>query len=134
MCEQWFAAQEVDPFELARRLYRVASVLWDGTTTWALLEGHPTDVASQARVSGLREVDPLSLPPLPKHRWSLAPSEVSSLRDDGHGPFIAEVGVGVVHRTEPQPPRAIDPAIAALAARVKDAFDPTGRLAPGRLR
>jgi hypothetical protein len=115
-------------------VYRVASVLWDGTTTWALLEGHPTDVAEQARVSGLRELDPSAPPPLPKHRWSLAPSAISALPDDGNGQFVAEVGVGVVHRAVPQPPRTIDPAIAALTARVKEAFDPTGRLAPGRLR
>lgn len=133
-CEQWFMAERADPFELARRLYRVASVLWDGTTTWALLEGHPSDVAEQARVSGLREIDPSGLPPLPKHRWSVVPSTLPALPDDGNGPFVAEVGVGVVHRTVPQPPRAIDPTVAALTARVKHAFDPTGRLAPGRLR
>jgi len=133
-CEQWFMADGVDPFELARRLYRVASVLWDGTTTWALLDGHPADVAEQGRVSGLREVDATMLPVLPAHRWSLAPSEVRGLRDDGNGPFVAEVGVGVVHRTVAQPLRAVDPAVAALSARVKAAFDPTGRLSPGRLR
>lgn len=133
-CEQWFTAEDVDPFELARRLYRVVSVLWDGTTTWVLLEGHPNDVADQARVSGLREIDASALPPLPKHRWSLAPSALPALRADGNGRFVAEVGVGVVHRSVPQPPRAVDPTIAALTARVKDAFDPTGRLAPGRGR
>ena len=134
MCEQWFTAEEVDPFDLARGLYRVVSVLWDGATTWALLEGHPRDVDDQARACGLRATDASSLPPLPEHRWSLAPSALRALLDDGHGPFVAEVGVGVVHRTVPQPPRPIDPTIAALSSRVKDAFDPTGRLAPGRLR
>jgi hypothetical protein len=109
-------------------------VLWDGTTTWALLDGHPADVAEQGRMSGLRSVDATALPALPAHRWSLAPSEVRGLRDDGNGPFVAEVGVGVVHRTVPQPHRGVDPTVAALNARVKTAFDPTGRLAPGRLR
>jgi glycolate oxidase FAD binding subunit len=132
--EQWFAAEGLNPFDLARGLYRAASVLWDGMTSWALLEGHPTDVAEQARVSGVREIDSSSLPPLPKHRWSLPPSALAGLRDDGNGPFVAEVGVGVVHRMQPQPPRAVDPTIASLAARVKHAFDPTGRLAPGRLQ
>jgi glycolate oxidase FAD binding subunit len=132
--EQWYSAEDVDPFDLARGLYRACSVLWDGTTTWALLEGHVRDVTDQARAAGLHAIDGLARPSLPKHRWSLAPSAVRSLRDDGHGPFVAEVGVGVVHRTVPQPPRPLDPTIAALAARVKAAFDPTGRLAPGRMQ
>jgi glycolate oxidase FAD binding subunit len=134
MAEQWFTAEAVDPFDLARGLYRVVSVLWDGTTTWALLEGHPRDVDDQARAFGLHSTDAAGLPPLPEHRWSLAPSALHTLPDDGHGRFVAEVGVGVVHRTVPQPTRPIDPTIAALSARVKDAFDPTGRLAPGRLQ
>lgn len=130
--EQWFAAGGIDVFALARRLYRVTSVLWDGTTAWVLLEGHVKDVTAQAKSCGLHAIDPGTLPTLPKHRWSLAPSALSTLPGDGHGPFIAEI-VGVVHRTEPQPPRPRDPTVAALAARVKAAFDPTGRLAPGRL-
>ncbi|MEY2422952.1 MAG: glycolate oxidase binding subunit [Acidimicrobiaceae bacterium] len=133
-CEQWFTAPAIDPFDLARRLYRVACVLWDGTDTWALLEGHPADVVDQARANGLREVDASEVPPRPKHRWSLAPAALRGLPGDRHGPFVAEVGVGVVHRMVPQPPRAVDPTIAALSARVKEAFDPTGRLSPGRLR
>jgi FAD/FMN-containing dehydrogenase len=82
----------------------------------------------------LRAIDPGTLPPLPEHRWSLAPSALAALRDDGHGRFVAEVGVGVVHRMVPQPPRPLDRTVAALTARVKDAFDPSGRLAPGRMR
>jgi glycolate oxidase FAD binding subunit len=132
--EQWFTAEGVDPFALARGLYRVASVLWDGTSTWVLLEGHPRDVDDQARIAGLRTIDASFLPPLPKHRWSLAPAALRGMRDDDNGPFVAEIGVGVAHRELPQPSRVVDPTIAALAARVKNAFDPTGRLAPGRLR
>jgi FAD/FMN-containing dehydrogenase len=132
--EQWFAADDVDVFALTRRLYRVTSVLWDGTTAWVLLEGHVKDVSAQAKSCGLRAIDPGTLPRLPGQRWSLAPSALATLPDDGHGPFVAEVGVGVVHRTVPQPARRADPAIAALSARVKAAFDPTGRLAPGRMR
>jgi hypothetical protein len=57
---------------------------------------------------------------------------LSELPDDGHGDFVAEVGVGVVHRAVPQPARVVDAVIADLQTRVKEAFDPTGRLAPGR--
>lgn len=134
VCEQWFAAPEgTDPFELLQGLYRPTAIVWDGTCTWALLDGHPDDVAAQARATDMRESDQSELPGRrPLHRWSLPPASLRDLPDDGHGPFVAEVGVGVVHREVPQPPRPVDPAVAALRARVKAAFDPTGRLAPGR--
>lgn len=132
--EGWFTADGVDPFALARSLYRVSSVLWDGNRVWVLLEGHPDDVDDQVRSAGLRAIDRTDVPAPPRHRWSLSPAAVRSLPDDGLGPFLAEVGVGVAHRGVPQPARPVDPTIKALTARVKDAFDPTGRFAPGRLR
>ena len=132
-CERWFAAAGVDPFSLLQRVYRPASVLWDGATTWMLLDGHPSDVADQARLGGLREIDSTGFPALPLHRWSVPPSALASLPSDGHGPFVAEVGVGVVHRSTPQPPRVLDASILELQQRIKDAFDPTGRLSPGRM-
>jgi glycolate oxidase FAD binding subunit len=130
--EQWFTIETDDPFTLVRGLYRVASALWDGTTTHVLLDGHPDDVAEQARSAGLHAIDASGRLRLPPHRWSLAPASLPALADDGFGPFVAELGVGVVHRTVPPPRRTADPVIGALAQRVKHAFDPTGRLAPGR--
>jgi glycolate oxidase FAD binding subunit len=138
--ERWLAG-EADPFALLPRLHRPASVLWDGTTTWVLLDGHPADVEAQAGLAaqaGLSEAG--GRPDLPPHRWSLRPSELAALAP-GPGPggaapdgarFVAEVGVGVVHRDTPPPPRAVDPAVAELHRRLKGLFDPTGRLAPGR--
>jgi glycolate oxidase FAD binding subunit len=127
---RWLAG-EADPFALLHSLYRPSSLLWDGTTTWVLLEGHPDDVEAQARVcEGLAPV--AAGPALPPHRWSLRPSALPALPGDGHGPFVAEVGVGVVHRDVPAPAREVDPPVAALHARIKALFDPTGRLAPGR--
>lgn len=131
--ERWFAGEGVDPFVLLRRTYRPTSVLWDGTTTWMLLDGHPDDVDAQGRASGLSEIDPSTLPALPPHRWSLPPSELTNLPGDGHGAFVAEVGVGVVHRDAPQPRRAVAEPIVELQRRIKDAFDPAGRFAPGRM-
>src|SRR5438309_4583185 len=46
---RWLAG-ETDPFELFRRLTQPSSILWDGTKTWVLLEGHPADVDDQARL------------------------------------------------------------------------------------
>jgi glycolate oxidase FAD binding subunit len=125
LVQQWFAGP-ADPHEVRRLLYRPASVLWDGTTTWVLLDGHPDDVASQAVLAGLAEVD--GPPPLPPHRWSVEPGQLPTLT----GTFVAEVGVGVVHHTEPAPARTVAPEVAALHRRIKALFDPTGRLAPGR--
>ncbi len=47
------------------------------------------------------------------------------------GSFVAEVGVGIVHRYVPPPVRATPPEIRALHDRIKQQFDPSGRLNPG---
>ncbi len=46
---QWFSAPAADPWPLFGTLHRPTAVLWDGSTVWALLEGHPDDVAEQGR-------------------------------------------------------------------------------------
>lgn len=123
---QWFTCEVDDPFALLARLHRPSSVLWDGTTTWVLLEGHPADVAAQA--AGLREIG--GPPPLPTGgRRSLRPGELRSCT----GRFVAQLGVGVVHTGEPAPPRPLAPRVAALHRQLKARFDPTGRLNPGRM-
>ena len=123
---QWFSACVPEPYACFTTLYRPISVLWDGATVWALLEGQAADVTEQATSAGLL---PCAGPPaLPTgSRRVLPPAELASLT----GTFVAEVGVGVVHHTEPwsTPPgdqRAID-----LARALKCEFDPSGRLNPG---
>jgi FAD/FMN-containing dehydrogenase len=127
--EQWFTSDR-DPWELLTGLFRPTSVLWDGATTWVLLEGDERDVAEMAERFTLTAVS--GGPELPTGgRWSMAPSELVSLRVAPPGSFVAEIGVGVVHHTRPRPERTPDPVQAALHARIKHEFDPTGRLNPG---
>ncbi len=122
---RWFAG-DADPFALHARLFRPASVLWDGSTTWVCIEGHPRDVDEQAALGGLAEVS--GPPQLPTAgRRSLAPSALRGLE----GVFVAEVGVGVVHTAVPSPPRAPDAVQRGLHERLKTAFDPGHRLNPG---
>jgi glycolate dehydrogenase FAD-binding subunit len=121
----WYAGS-VEPFSLLGRLYRPTAVLWDGVTTWVCLEGHPDDVRAQAALTGLDEV--AGPPPVPTGgRECRPPSELAALT----GEFLAEVGVGVVHRPHPVPPRAVSPEVATLHRRLKAEFDPHGRLNPG---
>jgi glycolate oxidase FAD binding subunit len=123
----WFrAAEGTDPFELFRALYRPTSLLWDGTTTWVLLEGHPADLDAAAVSHGLDRVEgPPSLPP---YRLSMPPSALRAL----DGRFVAEIGVGMVHLDEPAVAAPPSEEVLALHKRIKQAFDPTGRLNPGR--
>ncbi|MGA9275433.1 FAD-linked oxidase C-terminal domain-containing protein, partial [Ilumatobacter sp.] len=126
---RWFCTDR-DPFELLATLYRPVGILWDGRTTWVRLDGDPGDVETIATATRLVETD--GAPPLPgPHRWSVAPSELGAMRTEEPGTFIAEIGVGVVHRPTAAPHREPDPAVRAVHDRIKAQFDPTGRLNPG---
>ncbi len=125
--EQWFVTTD-DPESVMLQLYRPTSVLWDGTSTWVLLEGDHRDVDAQADRAQLSRSDPPAELPM-GGRWSVAPSTIPSLV--GSGRFVAEVGVGIVHHEHPRPVSAIDPSVVELHRRLKHEFDPTERLNPG---
>lgn len=113
------SAPGVDPFAVRQALFRPSSILWDGTTTWVLLEGRAAEVDAERRAldGDWTEVD--GPPPLPAGgRESLRPSELRGLE----GEFVAEVGVGTVHRPHEVPPRPVDPSVRALNDRVRAAF------------
>ncbi len=120
----WYRS-EADPTELLVGLYRPASILWDGRTSHVLLEGLRSEVEDQARRFDLRPAE--GPPDIPRRgRQSVRASQVPELQ----GEFIAEVGVGVVHRdvhTDPPPTEAPE-----LHRAVKARLDPHGRLNPGR--
>lgn len=126
--EQWFRAER-DPWELLAVLYRPTSMLWDGATTWVLLDGHRADVATQAADAGLVEAE--GRPPTPPWRRSMPPSELTSLRSEPVGSFVAEIGVGVVHTAQRPAPVEAAAGIRMLHERIKREFDPDGRLNPG---
>ncbi len=127
--EQWFTSTG-DPWTLLTGLFRPTSVLWNGELTWVLLEGDAGDVAEMAERFDLTAVD--AGPELPTGgRWSMPPSELTSLRVASPGSFVAEVGVGIVHHSRPRTERTSDPVRAELHRRIKAEFDPTGRLNVG---
>lgn len=138
--EKWWVAEEVDPFDVLRSLYRPSAVLWDGTRTWVSLSGYAEDVDAQAAtVLG----DRFSLVPRPpdlpgRARRSLAPGELSRLAAVAGPPgtWLAEIGVGMVYGTEPSLAGVAVPApsdvVMDLHRAVKERFDPDGRMNPGR--
>ncbi len=56
MASCWFTS-DGDPWTILSKLFRPVSVLWDGVVTWVLLEGHPLDIADQARSASLQPAD-----------------------------------------------------------------------------
>ncbi len=111
-----------------------SSVLWDGDRVWVHLEGHPDDVAAEVEVlAGLGDLTEVEAPPpLPPHRHSVAPAGLADHVSRLGGRWVAEIGVGLVHADEPPPSRRVDPTVVLLHRRLLEAFDPTGRLNPGR--
>jgi glycolate oxidase FAD binding subunit len=125
---RWFCVPSGDPWSLLRALYKPSAVLWDGADVWLCLEGHAGDIRSRLELVPAA-VEVAGPPPLPAgSRRSVAPSGLSTIV----GGFVAEIGVGIVHHVDPWlDPPAPSAAVVALTRRLKETFDPTGRLNPG---
>jgi len=124
----WMSGQ-CDPKELRRQLYWPSSILWDGQTAWVHLEGHDSDVASEAekaRSLGCEATD--GPPPLPAYRVPAAAVESGT----HPGRYLLQVGTGSAYVSVPGPLPDPDPAVLALHQRLKAQFDPRRRLNPGR--
>ncbi len=130
----WYRADDVDPFAAHRQVLAPSAVLYDGTTTSILLEGHGVDVDHQA--AALQQVGAFvqcDQPVVPEgHRWSLAPAELARLDRHETSDFVALIGVGTVFADKPQPSRSLSAGVQIIHDRMKSNFDPTGRLNPGR--
>ena len=123
---RWFVIDDVDRRrvdELQRGLFRPSSLVWDGSRLWVHLEGHPLDIDEATRPHGARPSDPPALPP---YRWSMTPNDALDAVVSSHG--VAEVGVGVIHRDRPEPPRPI-PAV-DVHRRLDAEFNPRHLLNP----
>ena len=126
--QQWLAGP-CDPAELRRRLYWPSSILWDGQTTWVHLEGHESDVESEAELARSLGCEPTDgPPPMPAHRVPTGALEAGQ----STGSFLVQIGTGMTYVSELRPVPDADPAVATLHRRLKAAFDPRGRLNPGR--
>ena len=135
--ERWVRLPGAAP-ESVRSCRTAAAVLWDGADVWAFLCGYGVDVDEDLSwLAGLASAPPEDVdgpPDLPPHRWSCSPAQAASFgtENGAAGRFVAEIGVGVVHASGPQPARPVEPGVAELNRRFKERFDPTGRLNPGR--
>jgi glycolate oxidase FAD binding subunit len=131
---EWFVSSDADPFAVRASTHHPSAVLWDGTSTWLELEGHPADLALEREVlDTLGTWEPVDRPPdLPPYRWSLRPSDLRHLDRARTGAFVASIGVGIVFAAERQQDSPVAPDLRRLSERVKSEFDPSGRLNPGR--
>jgi glycolate oxidase FAD binding subunit len=128
---QWLRSGDgADPFAARDRLFRPSSILWDGTATWVLLEGHAADVSAERSALGPGWTEAEGPPPVPGGgRRSVRPSELRDLEGEG---FVAEVGVGTIHTEHAVEAEGPDLSTTALHDGIKAAFDPAGRMNPGR--
>lgn len=111
--------------EILRYCYRPASVLHDGHNTFVLIEGYEKDLQKESASleklgMSVMEIDPI-IPPLVK----------GALQENLSDGFL-DLQTGAVYSNTPQEKIEISEGVKLLSDRIKNNFDPTGRLNPGR--
>ncbi len=131
---RWLVAADADPFAVKDAARSASCVLYDGERTYVELEGHEVDVEADLGILGhlARFGAASGPPPLPPRRWSLSPGDLRRLDPTATGPFVASIGVGLVFASLARPAPAVAEGVRALSRAMKAAFDPEGRLNPGR--
>lgn len=132
---RWFRGDDLDVAALrAGAVHRPAALATDGVRTWVLLEGHAADVDDQRRrldrCGTFEACD--DGPRVPTWRWSLPRAEVRAWVEGGGGDGLACLVTGRLWRDVRQPDVPVDPTVRRLHDRLRDGFDPHGRLNPGR--
>jgi FAD/FMN-containing dehydrogenase len=131
---EWVSSSVADPFVTRQSLVQPGAVLWDGVTTFVLIEGSAVEARVQRDSLGSSFVA-CDTPSLTfTHRCAVLPSEIAALsRGLAQQTFLAEIGIGVVHSNAVlRTPEQLSPAVQKLNEDTKRAYDPVGRLNPGR--
>lgn len=121
--EWWHLSGLSSPAGLVARLYRPSAVLWDGTSAWVHMEGHPTDIAARRREFGSTVTVVDAPPDLSGYPYRSATTGCSDA--------IVEVGTGITHTRERVAPSVASAAVRAIHDRLLDEFDPERRFAHG---
>jgi FAD binding domain len=134
---EWMSSTSMDCFAVRKQLVQPGAVLWDGETTWVLIEG--TIVEARVKQSALdRSFVACETPVVPMQsmaqRCSVLPSEIrSTVSALEPRSFVAEIGVGVIHSSQMLRERtALGDPVRKLNEDLKRAYDPSSRLNPGR--
>jgi glycolate oxidase FAD binding subunit len=142
-CSRWFMMDEARPDiveAILRRVYRPASVLWDGHKVWFCIEGNSRDCDETIKQLSVDLQEPYEVtgPPALNNfpfRQSVPPADladhVQRMTNEGAAQILVEAGVGIVHRQTPSEPRVADKTVELLHQRMLQQFNPTGRLNPG---
>ena len=116
---------ELDFGEITNCCYRPASVLYDGSKTFVFIEGYEADVEKERvflEEVGMTVMDrALEIPPLQK----------GETKKDLNGGFL-DLQTGAVYSNDSNSNIEVSEEVQRLSNRIKQNFDPTGRLNPGR--